>query len=270
MPDLVDNPILGALWLIAVIVFLWACVPSLLHVMGLSRHSQYSETAPRDLGANDDEPDYDDAYHQLTALGFRPLGAYRERLWFFYFHWSKSFRTRVFIHPESHCYACVYRLAREQVRVSFATCFSDESLIWSSDSLEAYQLGDDDWIRWGFVTDDLAQLWGMHQEVVAKYQRPRREVDARNDLDILLTLIAKVNERYVRGDRGRAGRMLKVAVLSLVVCPIIAAFMNGAGHWLVPCGVLAGGLGWAAFLFVWPRALSIKRRLEVARGAVKS
>jgi hypothetical protein len=271
MPDFVESPILGGLWLIAFIVLIWACVPSLMHVLGLSQHTQRSETAPKDLTPNDAEPDYDDAYQQLTALGFRPLGAFRERLWFFYFHWSKSFRTRVFIHPERHCYACAYRLARERVRVSFATCFSDDSLIWSSDSLEAYQLGDDDWIRWGFVTDDLAQLWALHQEVVDKYRRPCREVDARDDLSTLLNLIGKVNGRYVRQDRGRAGRMLKTSVLSLGICPIVAAFIHGLGHWMVPCGVLAGGLGWAGFHFLWPRVVGMKRKVELAQGqAVKS
>jgi hypothetical protein len=136
------------LWLLALSVLVWACVPPLLHTLGLCRYTQRIESDPADLGANDDEPDYDDVYHQLHALGFRPLAAYWDRFWFFYFHWVKSFRTRVFLHPELHCFACIYRLAKgERVRIAFVTCFTDEALVWSGNSLEAHQFPEEDWVR---------------------------------------------------------------------------------------------------------------------------
>jgi hypothetical protein len=263
-----NDVLLALLWTLAALVFVWGCVPLLLHVLGLTRLTQHIEASPTDLGPSDDEADYDDVYHQLAALGFKPLGAYWDRLWFFYFHWVKSFRTRVFFRQDSHCYACVYRLAAgERIRMAFVTCFTDESLVWTGNSLELHQFPEEDWVRWGHVTDNLADLYELHEEMVGKFRTASRSVDARDELASLLGCVARVNERYIHQDRRVPARLLKVAVLTHGICPIIGAFLMGIGHTAVPIGVLFGGGAWQGFRLLWPRVVGAKRAVEIGHAA---
>jgi hypothetical protein len=259
--------VLVVLWILAVIVLAWGCVPPLFHLLGLTRLTQSVESAATDLGPSDDEPDYDDVYHQLAALGFAPLGAYWDRLWFFYFHWVKSFRTRVFFRRDTHSFACVYRLAPgEQVRVAFVTCFTDQSLVWSGNSLESHQFPEEDWVRWGHVTENLAELCEMHEEMVGKFRTAARSIDTSGELAGLLACVARINARYIRQDRRGPARLFKVAAITHTICPMIGAFLMGVGSSAVPIGVLSGGFAWAAFRLLWPRVVGVKRAVEIGQS----
>jgi hypothetical protein len=267
MPAQLEPFVLPMLWLLAGIVIVWALTPLLLHVLGLSRYVQTIETRPADLAVSEDESDYDDVFQQLRALGFEPLGAYRESHWFFFFHWVKSFRTRVLVCHAHRCFACVYRLARgEQVRVAFVTCLGDSGLVWSSNSLETHHAEEEDFVRWGYVTDDLAQLFPLHQQLVEKLRSPTREPEIGAGLSLLLGAVARINQRHPRQDRRLALHFLKVCLFALGTCPLVAVLVLGHDHWTVPFGVLFGAIGWVAFLVVWPRVLRRKRAREVRVG----
>jgi hypothetical protein len=234
-------PYLIALWGAAGLAAFLVCLPPLLQFLGLSRLVNRFDESPGTVEPTDDDPAYADIYRQLLALGLRPLGSCWEQYWFFNGHWTKAFHHRVFGSRDRKCFACVYRLVSgEPVRVALATCFTDEALVWTANHFAEFRQLEEDHVRWGINTSDLAELLDSHRQVVEDFVAHGHPVGDHDSLPLLAATLYTHNRRYIRGERHSGLTHLKYAFFWLGIGPLVARTFFGLGNWVLPVAVIAG------------------------------
>jgi hypothetical protein len=123
MSDLltIDN----ILWALAAVATVWAFVPPIVTALGLYRSYGTAVEDPQAVEPAGDDPEYEQKYHELLALGFAPVGVLTEHFWLFAFHWYKAFPARCLATADRTCYAAVFRFLDGTVRVRFDTRLDD-------------------------------------------------------------------------------------------------------------------------------------------------
>ena len=125
---------------VAVVLVAGGIVP-VLRGMGLHRFTAESWGDARDVKPTDPESLFAHYYEQLTALGFQPLGLYRESVLF-----HVAAMEYAFTHPEFHCRASIYELCGGDPRVCIKTDFEEGSLV------RVFNYGDDELVSPNLVT----------------------------------------------------------------------------------------------------------------------
>lgn len=227
------------LWLIlawsgAAVLLLSVFLPPLLHLLGLSSYRSVIEEQPTDLEPDDADQLYADLVGQLRALGFRPLGAFTERVHFFALHWLWTCRQRVFHAPAQGAYAVFYRFTPDEpVRMAFATCCTDEALLWTGNHSESIQQLHADHVRWGKATSDMAELLGLHHEAAAKFAEGRT-VSSHDDLAFLAAVVGRHSQRVIHGDKSLPVIFLGLPLLLGGLLPLAMGWQFGWTSVAVP------------------------------------
>lgn len=209
----------------------------------------------------------DDVCRQLEALGFRPLGTCREDVWFFGPHWLKTFLLKTYGSREHQAFACIYRfVADEPIRVALTTCFADEAMVWTGNHSDDIQLKEDDYLRWGYTTNNMAELLGVHGEAVAPFRAAGRVPGSHDRFETLLPVMGHQSSRFLHQDKSLAKLVLGYTLFFLITAPGYLASQHGMDSWTVPLGIIVGGLLKVCFEQWMFRQMARQHREEVARG----
>jgi hypothetical protein len=231
------------LWGLAGVAVALTCAPMLLALLGLTRCRCTCAPDPDALEPTGDDDAYAAIFAQLQALGLRPAGTQRVTAWFFAFHWVKSFDLRMFATPRGDCFAAVYRLVDgEPWRVTYSTGFTDGALVQSGSTLEDLKVQEEDYLRWGFVTADLAELLGLHRELVGRFAEAGGRAVAPLSLAEVCELEERYSERGARKDKATPLAALGTTLALLGVVPLSLGFGLGFDHWSVPLAFLGGAV----------------------------
>jgi hypothetical protein len=256
---------------VACLIAVGVCLPCLFQLLGLTMFVNWFEDNPNQCEPGGDDPVYADVCRQLRDLGFEPLGSCWERYWFITRHWTKTFHHRVFGSRARGCFVCVYRLFRgDPVRVAFTTCFTDQALIWTGNHMEEFRRLEDDYVRWGIDTGNLAELLAAHRQVVEEFVAAGRQIDAHDSFPVLTATLAVHNWRYVRSARQEGLAYLQYEAFWLGLGPLLVFLCYGVSGWWIPASVI---LGWVAKLLVeaWAfRQIALERHANNPSGQVRS
>jgi hypothetical protein len=264
----VEDILIDFLWVSAAAALVWVCLPMIMALLGLTRFTSRYRDDPTEAEPHGQGTEYEAIFAQLTSLGLHPCGFRVDEAHWYAFHWVKTFHVYVFATAAGDCFASVYRLIEEDDwRVTLATGLEDATLFETGSTMPELQLREDDFVRWGHVTDDLAELLALHREAVARYSAETGRAVIRLDLATLDRLICNCSSRVLR----RCARLHALACLVLpLVCfgvPVLTLVqLVGFDHWLVPLATLAIGLGCSwLFLELVRRALHASREEDDAQ-----
>ena len=255
------------LWLIAGPLFLSMCLPPLFHLLGWSRYFMEQDDAAIAAESGDDDAYTAKLLSQLRELGFKPLGAVTETVHFFILHWSWSCRQRIFGSKERRAFAALYRFVKEEpVRLAFVTCFADGAMAWTGNHSEDIRMLSADFVRWGFATDDLAELLERHHQAADRLAGSDRKPVDHDQLANLAAVLAPHSRRQVFSSKAEP-RMFLVASLFLGgVAPAIVAASFGFDSWFVPLVVIVEAiLYWGVHIRHLLGLIARDRQAEVRR-----
>jgi len=163
--------------------------------------------------------------------------------WFLAYHWCLTARERTFYSREHQAFAAVFRyVVSEPVRVSFKTCFRGGGFLITSNNSEgeAERTASDMYLRWGCVTNDLAELLTLHRAEAEKFQANGWAPETHDNFVTLVPVEEAFGTWALRGDRSLPALFLVIQVVVLGILPLLAGYHYGAAHWSVPVAVLAG------------------------------
>ncbi|MCE9532276.1 MAG: hypothetical protein K8T89_14320 [Planctomycetes bacterium] len=246
IPGIDRNTQLILLWGLAILVLGWTWLPALIAALGGSRFTQgiSNEAAGKDLSS----PDRDDALwaNQLQALGYELIGSGWQRINFASSEWSQYMPLRVFRNEYKNCYAFMQRAPAPFYfwpGAVFATCFADGGLLLSDNNLDAAPNPDDEVIRQGLVTLNLADVEELHLATMAALNRAGRKPDSDLGMETLLQALERVIAPGIKKQNGRAGTQYLFVHGLIHLCastPLIS--LLGVGHYSVPIVNLVLGL----------------------------
>jgi hypothetical protein len=266
MPDVL-SPLVVLLWFAAGLVVLVTVLPLLLTVAGLTRCRTGIQKDPAVLEPGDD-PVYAELYRRLTELGLEPLGTCLNHYRFFAYPWRWSVLHAVFGSREQGCFACVYRLhPNEPLRVSFTTCFTDGAMAWTANNLPEVQIVEEDYVRCGVETTDLAWQLDEHRKVVASLTARGRTPDAHDSLPVLAQTLQRQGARYVRRDRRKWAGDLWLLLAYRVGFPSFVALLS-LRPWVMPAGTLVLWLIGVLVYRLGRRVQGDERRHRLALSAI--
>jgi hypothetical protein len=236
-----DVVLLAVLWAVAGLLIVSVILPPLLHLAGLTRYRIEIEDRPVDLEPAGDDPFYDDLVRQLAELGFRPLGAFEERVNFFALHYLWVCRQRVFASKEHQAFAVLYRfIAGEPIRMAYASCFADEALLWTGNHSEEAKELSADHVRWGKLTNNMAELLERHRQAVAKFATGRQYA-VPDDVCVLAGCVEKHSRRSIARDKQLPLLFLGLPFMLGGIFPFIMTMSFGLASTAVPIAVIGEG-----------------------------
>jgi len=237
--------VLGTLWILAGLLFLWTVLPPLFALLGMTRYRARCSADPTQVAVeNWNDPDEALIHEQLSLLGMEPLGNIDEEIWFFVVHWFKRIPLKVYGSETHQCFACLYRLFPEApLRVALATCFEDDCLVWTGNFLEDFKKIDRKYIRWGVRTDDVAELLQQHQKVVETVRTEGHALARHDDISTLSQVMTASGAKHLRMPAMHLNFMLAALTLPILAFWLASERFGGV-PWLIPGAVLAGSVAW--------------------------
>jgi hypothetical protein len=238
------------LWVFAVLVAAWLCLPAVLGFLGLSRLRLWGEENPATADPPADDEQYRLFASQLTAAGLELVGPGGTRFWFFCGRWCMTSCKWVFATPERDCYVCLSRKSSDEpLRVAFLTGLSDGTLIESVNRMESLVIVEPQYVRWGYATQFLGELLDLHRQVAERVRAKAGAAITRHDLASILALDQRHGARQLQKFGPQSGvTAFFFAGVGTGVPAVWADFLFGHWHWAVPLAAVAGGLAQAAFM----------------------
>jgi hypothetical protein len=191
----------GLLWTLAALAAAWAFAPPLVTLLGRWRIRCLAANTPQAVEPRPGDADYEARYRELLALGFQPVGVLTEELRLFAIHWYKAFPIHCLATPDGTCYAGLYRMADEPVRVKFDTFLTGDFLVRTVMPGVGWEDRDEWWLRLEVPTTSVAELYDRHRENVGWILRETK----RSVLDATLEDCARIDEMTERQRTTRAG-----------------------------------------------------------------
>jgi hypothetical protein len=222
----------------------WLCLPDLLALLGLAFHNGVSG-GPSDVEPDGNDPSHEDFHRQLQALGFTPLGRYREGTRF-----GKTFQELAYASEQEGCFATVFGLAHADHHVAILTTFTDGAAVITK-NIDGV-LTDTQDLRAAYVpTNVLGEILADHRRHVGEFRAAGRVPTA----DYTLPGCQAAQRAYHHNPslqaehrKTAAGNLLvKLVVLAILFVP--TAYLLGLqphrpGFWLA---LLAASLGYIGF-----------------------
>jgi hypothetical protein len=119
-----------SLWIVGSSVTILVLAPVVLSLLGFIRFRFVIEEEPARVELGDCGADHAERYGELLALGFRPLGVIRERVWFDQVEWFNEFIVYCLGTEDGQHFVSLYRLDTvEPLRISFETITTGRALI---------------------------------------------------------------------------------------------------------------------------------------------
>lgn len=238
MPGIDPNTVIVVLWGLAAVILAWTWMPALISSLGGTR---YLVGLGADLEGADRarrEPDYEFWARQLVALGYEPLGYAWSRVNFAGPEWALFTPLRVFVHPQKQCFAYMQKAPAPfwfWPGAIFATVWSDGSMLISDNNIAAEPNPEDDLIRQGVVTLQLAELETLHLATMEAFRRSGRKPEGELTIDTLLNAIQRHFGAEAKRIYSRSGTNYLFAHGLIHIClSTPAAYVAGLGHWSVP------------------------------------
>jgi hypothetical protein len=234
------------LWLLAAAGVVWAAVTPLCTVLGWSRFHGTAEENPAAVTPPPADADYDQKYRTLLRLGFRPAGVLIEHNWRVGFDWYRPFPIRSLSSADGTCFAGLYRLAAEPVRVKF------DSLTSGGHIIRTVLPGTGPECRAGRLTRveipgrDVPTCYARHRALVAQIASERHETIAQATLQDWAHLDSEEQQDLVCG----------LAALHFMILPAVFFLVPGL---LV---VLLTHLVWGPDVLPRGTAVSVRRQLD--------
>lgn len=238
------------LWSATALLLGWTWIPAFVAGLGGARFHVEGSEDPTVLAPGSHETDYAAWCNRVTALGYEPLGTARMRISCHGPVWRYETPLRIFHSRTKQAYAFVQKQPRPMDVWSlamFATCWSDGSLLLTSNALEEKPT-DDAYAVQGMQTDDLAAVEAMHLATCDRMRASGKRPERDGSLDTLLTAIRRHSgqaARYVALKLGQTYLTTHGVVHVILSVPVV--YVNGFGHWSLPLvnlifgALLAGG-----------------------------
>jgi hypothetical protein len=242
MPESFDSlpsgfgPIECLLWLAGAVALAVILSPFLVSACGGTRLRFWATKDPAAVKPDGGDPEYEEAFQELVALGFRPCGVVSERVWFSGHHIRRTAYVRTLVSADGLTFASLYRLGGWGVvlRVSFATLTDRRTLIQTASPGAGLVRREPDYHRTEVPEGELEEVYARH----------RSEVQAVTAAGGGEAIAASLDE-YARADETRSARTVaRLGASDLAFLPVFA--------WGLPfAGCLA--LLWAASPLDWPQ-----------------
>lgn len=238
IPGLDQETIVIIVWGLAALVLAWTWIPALIAALGGTRYASGIINAGQSLEPSAREPDYAFWAEQILALGYEPLGAGWIRISCAGPEWSLFASVRVFKSPSKNCYAYMERAPAPFFfwpGATFATCFANGALLLTENNRAGEPHPDDECIRQGTVTLNLAEVEALHLATLEALRRLGRKPDPELNMEALLHALERHDAPESRRTHARAGTQYLFAHGLIHVCVSIpAAYLLGFMHWSVP------------------------------------
>jgi hypothetical protein len=263
----VNDEILALLWLGAGAVALWMLLPAVFNALGLTWRQSRIEYDPPGLEPSGDDAEYEALFDQLRRLGFESVGRRSQNIWFFLYHWRKSFCSRVFALRRGHCIALTYKLrAWDNWRLCFVTAFSDGAILETANQMEDFRIDEPDYMRWGLATPDRALLLERHREACRDFATAggRKVADLPADEVNDLLRVHEVRH-HLQSHRWTGFAVMFPALCCLGIGLALMRALGGTSPYFLPAGIIAWGLLWPVVQAQLFRASSASSRADDAR-----
>jgi hypothetical protein len=238
IPGVDDQAIVYILWGVAILVLAWTWVPAFISSMGGTRYLVGFSNDVTGLEPSPREPDYSYWAQQLLDLGYEPVGTGWIRVNFAGPTWAIWSPVRVFRKPSVGTFAYVSRAPAPYYfwpGAVFATCLADGRLLTSDNNRAADLDVEDEHIKQGMVTLDLAALEAQHQEALDALKRSGFRPEGDLNIETLMRALERHEGPEARRAHARAGTNYLFAHGLIHICVSIpTAYLLGIMHWSVP------------------------------------
>ncbi len=247
MPGLDANFII-VLWGVTILVLAWTWIPALIAALGGTRYLCGGVNEPENLEPTENEPDYAYWVFQLQEMGYEPLGKGWVRVDFAGHEWSLYTVLRVFYHKQHQIFAVLQRVPAPFYfwpGASFVTCFTDGRLLFTDNNEAVSPFPDDDFIRQGVVSLDLAHVEEFHLATTEALRGKGLRPDKEASMDTLIHAMQTHVGPEVRRHHARNGTQYIFAHSLIHVCvsaPAVLATNMNLTHWSLPLTNLVLGL----------------------------
>ncbi len=229
------------LLIIAVVLGVWIMLPDLMVITGLYRIRIRVLGGPSDGLLAKQRPKLRELIEQLEALGFQPLGVYRESV-----PLVSSVEVFSFVHPRLDCHALVYTLFGADAQACFATVFDDAYAKTTTSPVDEYD--EEQLIQRAMPDRPLTELLAQHRKDVEQFADRSRF--ATNTIEQVVEASQAVyrNPAILR----QLKRDFRIILLSKVVLHAIGIVPMLIGAWISTTVVaqeafLLAAVGWSLF-----------------------
>ncbi len=247
-----DAALTLVLWCATALVLGWTWIPALLAGLGAARFRITGSEDPALLIPDGSDPFYDRWHQRITGLGYEPLGPAHIQILYHGPIWRFDAQLRLFYSRAKQTFAFLQKQPRPMDVWSlamFATCFSDGSLLMTSNAAnEAPAEGDDDYVVQGMESDDLAAVEQLQLAARDRMRAAGKQPDRDGSMETFLAA-ARVHSaqaaRFVSLKLGQTYLASHAIIHAILSVP--AVYVNGFAHWSLPLvnlvlgSVLAGG-----------------------------
>jgi len=236
-PGIDPNTQTFLLWALAILVMAWTWIPALVSALGGTRlsHGLTSQAAGSDQTAGPDEALW---ANQLTQLGYEPIGAGWLRVNFAGSEWALYTPVRVFRNASANIYAFMQKAPAPfhfWPGAVFATCWSDGVLLLTDNNSNAEPDFEDEFIRQGIVTLNLADIETIHRNVTEAMIRSGRRPDSDSSPEALFLALQRYLGPEAKRAHGRAGtQYLFVHILIHLCASMPSLTLVSLTHWSLP------------------------------------
>jgi hypothetical protein len=228
----------GIFWALAALAFAWAFAPPLVTLLGLWRVRCLAAPDPQAVEPPPGDADYEARFRELLALGFRPVGVLTEELRLFAIHWYKAFPINCLVSPDGTCYAGLYRMASEPLRVKFDTFLTGDYMVRTTMPGVGFEDHDEWWVRLEVPATSVAELYDRHREnvlcVLGETKRSVRRVSLEE-----CAWIDEATERQRTARASGGGGIFFVIPGVFFLVPVLLGLL--ATYLIFGTGVLAAG-----------------------------